>query len=294
LRINQDTLEQSRISLRDALAREQAGVGTRFDRLQAEVQLAEDEQDLVNSLRDQSVSRRAIADLLSLGPGIDLSASDPVEVAGAWALPLESTLLLAYRNRAELEQQLVQRDLNKEQERATLASRWPQLSAFASYNMNDLLDNTRVASDFEDLSVGLQLSWTLYNGGATRAAARQLEIEAERAETEFADTREAIRLQVEEEFLNLGAEFKNIQTAESAVGLAEEALRLARLRFGAGVGIQSDVLEAQTQLSEAEGRLVSAILGYNRALIGIQRAVSNWPDNNLSADPVRESLTIRD
>ncbi|MGK7890653.1 MAG: TolC family protein [Leptolyngbyaceae cyanobacterium] len=294
VRIAQGTVEQSLRSVRDASAREEAGVGTRFDLLQAQVQLANDEQDLVNSIRNQSVARRALADALSLPPGIDLAASDPVEVAGGWALPLEASLLLAYRNRAELEQQLVQRELNQAQARAALANRWPQLSAFASYDMNDLLDVTRGTSDFEDLSVGLQLSWTLYNGGATRAAARQEAIAAEVDETTFADTREQIRFEVEQQILSLEANFKNIQTAGQSVDLAKESLRLARLRFSAGVGIQSDVLEAQTQLSEAEGNLVSAVLDYNRALIALQRAVSNWPDNNLSADPIREPLTIRD
>ncbi|MEM9214230.1 MAG: TolC family protein [Cyanobacteria bacterium P01_F01_bin.150] len=288
VRIAEDTVEQSRISLRDALARERAGVGTRFDRLQAEVDLANDEQALSNALRDQQVTRRQLAEVLSIPPGINISAADPVEVAGEWAMPLEETLVLAYRNRAELEQQLLQREIEQQQKRATLANRWPQLSAFAEYQINDLLDVTRSPTDNEELSVGLQLAWTLYNGGATRAAARQEAIAAELAETQFADTREDIRFDIEQQYLNLGASFKNIQTANSAVGLAEESLRLARLRFGAGVGIQSDVLEAQTRLTEAEVNLVTAILAYNRALVAIQRAVSNFPDNNLSADPVRE------
>ena len=288
VRIAEDTVEQSRISLRDALARERAGVGTRFDRLQAEVDLANDEQTLSNALRDQQVTRRQLVELLSIPPGIDVSAADPVEVAGSWSMPLEETLVLAYRNRAELEQQLLQRDLENQQARAALANRWPRLSTFAQYQINDLLDNTRVNADNEVLSVGLELNWTLYNGGATRAQARQQEIAAELAETQFADTREEIRFDVEQQYLNLGSSFKNIQTANSAVGLAEESLRLARLRFGAGVGIQSDVLEAQTRLTEAEVNLVTAILDYNRALVAIQRAVSNFPDNNLSADPVRE------
>lgn len=288
VRIAEDTVEQSLRSLSDASARERAGVGTRFDRLQAEVDLANDEQTLSNALRDQKVTRRQLVELLSLPPGIDLSASDPVEQAGVWDIPLEETLVLAYKNRAELEQQLLQRDLENQQARAALANRWPQLSAFADYQLNDLLDNTRVNADNEVLSVGLQMNWTLYNGGATRAQTRQQEIAADLAATQFADTREEIRFEVEEEYLNLDASFKNIQTARSAVDLAKESLRLARLRFGAGVGIQSDVLEAQTRLTEAEVNLVTAILDYNRALVSIQRAVSNFPDNNLSADPVRE------
>lgn len=287
VRIAEDTVEQSQISLRDALARERAGVGTRFDRLQAEVDLANDEQTLSNAIRDQNITRRQLAELLSLPPGIDLSASDPVEVAGTWELSLEETLILAYRNRAELEQQLIQRELEQQQAKAARASRWPQLSAFANYRMNDLLDSTRVNADNETLSAGLQLDWAIYSGGANRARARQEVIDAQLAEVQFADTREEIRFEAEQQYLNLGASFKNIQTATSAVELAEESLRLARLRFGAGVGIQSDVLESQTRLTEAEVNLVTAILDYNRALIGIQRAVSNWPDNNLSANPIR-------
>ena len=67
--------------------------------------------------------------------------------------------------------------------------------------------------------------------------------------------------------------------------LARESLRLARLRFQAGVGIQSDVITAQADLTQAEGNRVTAILDYNRALISMQRAVSNLPDGYLSDVP---------
>ncbi|MEO1634840.1 MAG: TolC family protein [Cyanobacteria bacterium J06631_9] len=43
----------------------------------------------------------------------------------------------------------------------------------------------------------------------------------------------------------------------------------------AGVGTQLDVLTAQRELTEAEGNNVNAILGYNRARVAIERAVSN-------------------
>jgi OMF family outer membrane factor len=61
----------------------------------------------------------------------------------------------------------------------------------------------------------------------------------------------------------------------------EEALRLARLRFQAGVGTQTDVINAQRDLANARGRYLQAIVGYNQALNQIQRAVSNLPDNKL-------------
>ncbi|MEB3358143.1 MAG: TolC family protein, partial [Synechococcales bacterium] len=214
-----------------------------------------------------------------------ITAADPVEVAGTWELSLEESVVLAYKNRAELEQQLVQREIDQQQRRAAIAAIRPQLSMFGQWQTTDLLDTTRTTGDQEEWQVGLQLNWLLYDGGAARARARQEEFDAAIAESDFADTREEIRFDVEEAFFSLESNFENIQTAAVAVDLAEEALRLARLRFQAGVGIQSDVIQAQTDLTEAEVNLVDAILGYNRALVNIERAVSNLPNNNLTDVP---------
>jgi len=84
IRIAQADLEESLQSLRDAEARERAGVGTRFDRLQSEVDVANSQQDLRIAISNQQIARRALADLLSLPSGVDLSAPHDVEVPVIW------------------------------------------------------------------------------------------------------------------------------------------------------------------------------------------------------------------
>jgi outer membrane protein TolC len=83
----------------------------------------------------------------------------------------------------------------------------------------------------------------------------------------------------------LNANKQNIQTAAFALERARESLRLARLRFQAGVGTQLEVINQQTELTRARGNLLRAILDYNRALAALQRAISNLPNNNLSDLP---------
>jgi len=61
VRINQAAVRNAQASLRDAQALEQAGVGTRFDVLQSQVQLADETQRLTNSLSQQRISRRQLA-----------------------------------------------------------------------------------------------------------------------------------------------------------------------------------------------------------------------------------------
>lgn len=110
-------VEASQQNLRDAQLLEQAGLGTRFDVLQQEVQLADDKQSLISSRSAQKITRRQLVELLSLGQQVEVTAADPIEPAGEWGFSLEESIVLALQNRAELEQPLVQRLINEQQRR---------------------------------------------------------------------------------------------------------------------------------------------------------------------------------
>ncbi|MDX2217261.1 MAG: TolC family protein [Oculatellaceae cyanobacterium bins.114] len=283
VRISQDTLEQSLRSLQDAEALERAGVGTRFDVLQAQVDVANTQQELRQRISEQQIARRQLARRLNLPETINIAAADPVQVADRWGLPLEESIILAYRNRAELQQQLVQRDISEQQRRAALAALDPQVSLSAAYNVSNLLNQD---SGFEDTyELGAQVSITLFDGGAARAQADQQEANIAIAEAQFADARNQVRFEVEQSYLSLQANFENIATTALALQQATEALRLARLRFQAGVGTQTDVLRSQTELTRAEVNQLNAILGYNRSLVQLQRSVSNLASSNLGETP---------
>ncbi|RMG12202.1 MAG: TolC family protein, partial [Cyanobacteria bacterium J055] len=282
VRINEAAVRNAEKSLEDARALERAGVGTQFDVLRAEVNLANAQQDLSSSLGDQRTTRRQLAQLLNISQTANLLAADDVKIAGLWEPSLEQTIVLALKNRAELEQLLVQRDVSEQQRRLALSQIGPQVRVTANYNvLEDLDDSLGFASGS---SIQLLASWRLFDGGAARSAARQQEINGEIAANQFADLRNQFRFQVEQFYSELEANLESIQTAQKALEQAQEALELARLRFQAGVGTQTEVIDSETDLTRAEGNLVTAILGYNRSLVGLQRAVSNFP----LTDPVLE------
>jgi outer membrane protein TolC len=185
--------------------------------------------------------------------------------------------VLAYQNRAELEQFLVEREFNEAQRQATLARTRPNVGLFAQYNFQALLITPEgVPTGTNDgFSLGAQLAWRLYDGGGTQARAAQNELDIRIDEFEFENIRNTIRVQVEEAYYTLQANQANINTATIAVNQAQQAQRLANLRFEAGVGTQTDVLSATSELTQAEGNLVRAKLDYNRALARMERAVSN-------------------
>jgi outer membrane protein TolC len=217
--------------------------------------------------------------LLSLAQSAEVSAADPIEVAGAWNLSLEQSIVLAYKNRAELEQQLVQRDIDEQRRRVEQAATRPQVSLTASYNILGVLNDGVGPED--GLSLGARLRWDFFDGGRTKARVNQQRSNIAIDETNFANQRNQVRFEVEQAFSDLNSNAQNIQTASFALVQAQESLRLARLRFQAGVGTQTDVINQQTELTRARGNRLTAILDYNRALASLQRAVSNLPDSNL-------------
>jgi outer membrane protein TolC len=297
VRIRLDAVRASEQSLKDADALLRAGVGTKFDVLQAQVRLSSDQQNLVLAVGNQAVARRALAQLLNLPQSVQPQAADPVQRVGDWALSLDESIVLAFQNRAELQRLLEERDLRKNLASAALAQTQPVLSLVGSSGVGrGWSDNINTVGGLDatdrrfqparrvnqttwgyDYSLGLQVQWNFYDGGQARAQAQQQLIGAQDAEEQFSDTRTQIRLQVEQAFYGLQSNLSNIGTTYKGVEQAQEALRLARLRFQAGVGTQTDVINQQRDLTTAQGQYLNAITEYNKSLTDMKRAVSNWP-----------------
>ena len=287
--IRQASVRNAQQSLRDAEALERAGVGTRFAVLQAQANLANEVQQLSVARRDQRVAQRRLAEILNISQSANLTAADPVEQAGSWRLSLEESIVQAFKNRPELEQQLVQRDISKQQRRSIQAGRLPQLSVGGSYNVLGLdPDNPDPYTSrgwADGYSIRASLTWSIFDGGAANARVKQRDADITIAESRFDQLRNQVRREVEQAYFGLESSFENIETSEAGVLQSREALRLARLRFQAGVGTQTDVIQAETDLTRAERNRLSAIVTYNLGLSSLQRAVSNLPTNNLSDAP---------
>ncbi|WP_299488983.1 TolC family protein [Acaryochloris sp. IP29b_bin.137] len=267
-----DAVRNAEASLEVTRAREQAGVGTRFDVLQAEVQLADTVQNATQAQNLQKIAQRQLAQRLNVKETVNLMAADQVTIAGGWLLTLEESIVLALQNRVELAQLLNQRRVAEQQRRVALAANKPQLQAFANFDVADELDDD-VSGNF-GYALGLQVSINFFDGKAAKSRAAQQEENIAIAETQFADTKNDLRFEVEQAYASLSSNLRNINTAQSSVQLAEESLALARLRSSAGIGTQLDVTSAEASLTQAKGNLVAAILDYNRALVALQRATS--------------------
>lgn len=272
VRINQSAVVNAQASLRDALALERAGVGTRFDVLQFQVDLANSQQQLTNAISSQQIARRRLTTRLNIPQSITVTAADPVVIAGLWNLTLEQTIISAFQNRPELQRRLAEKIIATRRRTVALSALKPEVSVAFNYSQQDIFNDKQNLAFGNSLSI--QATQKIFDGGIAQAQAAQRTAQENIAEVQFADQRNQIRLEVETAFLQLGSNLENVQTANTALEQAREALRLGRLRFQAGVGTQTDVINAQNNLTRAEGIRSRAILDYNRALAQIQRALT--------------------
>ncbi|MCY7366919.1 MAG: TolC family protein [Chamaesiphon sp.] len=268
--INQASVRDATRSLSDAQLQEKAGVGTKFDILTAQVQLANANQALTTAIGQQFIARKGIAQLLSVSEKTEYKAADPVVEAGTWRYSLEDSIIIAFKNRPEIKQQLVRRNISQKQEIVSAAADSAQGNLFANYNIGKDINSSFSAQD--NYSLGLRVSWNFLDGGAARSNVSQQKVNQQISENQLTTARNQIRNDVEQAFSGIGTNRANIATATTALRQSEESLKLARLRFQAGVGTQTDVINAQTVLANARGNRVTAILNYNRALSNLQTA----------------------
>ena len=280
MRIGQESVRASLVSLRDARARFQAGVATKLEVYEAETQLARDQQLLTNAVASQAIARRSLASLLDLPQTVTPTAKEPSRVVGVWLPSLQESIIAAFAFREELDQFLLDISIANSTGNAALADVQPILRIFNALSTgrtrgyDGARENFANDGDYSwsvENSVGMRLDWTLFDGGAAQARYRRQKQVAEQNRFLFARTRDDIRREVEQSFFNLERNNRNIATTSREVISSREALRLARLRFQAGVTTQREVVDNQRDLTQAEVRYADAIVNYNKSLAELRR-----------------------
>jgi OMF family outer membrane factor len=303
VRIGQESVRASLVSLRDARARFQAGVATKLEVLEAETQLARDQQLLTNSLSDQAIARRGLARLLDLPQNVSPTAKEPLRPLGVWTPSLQESVIAAYAFREELDNALLDISAANSQANSAIGAVQPFLSIFNNLNGFRYQGIEQVIVDLPGRSgwavenaFGLQATWNIFDGGAARAQYRQAKQRAQENGFRFATTRDNLRFEVEESFYQLREANRNIQTTSREVISSRESLRLARLRFQAGVSTQREVVDNQRDLTQAEVRYADALASYNNNLAllrrrtGLDQVAVCQPASLGSTKPVLEDL----
>jgi len=299
--VGKQSVAASLVSLRDARARFQAGVATKLEVLEAETQLARDKDLLTSFLNFQDRARRELAKIIDLPQDVTPTAASPARVLGVWEPSLQESIIAAYAFREELDQLILDISINNSNANRSLSVVQPFLSIYNDFQTRRFKGgtseppvNTEAYGWSYDNAVGLSARWNVFDGGRARAEYRRNKQKAEASAFDFATKRGEIRFEVERSFFNLRDRQTAIRTTAREVLSSREALRLARLRFQAGVTTQREVVDNQRDVTNAQTRYVEAIADYNVSIAKLRRftgldQVASCPPLSLPGDKPQPS-----
>ena len=292
-------VQASLIQVRDSRAKLQAGVATKLDVLEAETQLARDQRLLSEALRQQSTRQRALAKFLNLPQDVTPTASDRVETLGVWLPSLDESIVAANEFREELDNIILDISIANSRANSFLGDVQPFLSIAGDASWSKLFGEQRKRDEWVDMgrvvenvdqSIYMGLTWKVFDGGRSQALAREQRQKAKENEYLFAEERNKIRLEVEQDFFKLQFDARTLITSSRAVLSSREAYRLAVLRFQAGVGTQRNVIDNQRDVTQAEVSYSDAVSDYNTTLASLRRrtglnAIARCVPPDLPANP---------
>ena len=147
----------------------------------------------------------------------------------------------------------------------------PQLALTGGYNYleNQFLD------DQEFLSAGVGVQWALFDGGQSRKRAASLDRNRRATEERRRDAESLIALQVRQAWLDVEESRQRMKVSASAVEQAAENLRIAREQYGAGLGTQTQLLQAETLRVQALTNRDNATLDASLARLRLARATGS-------------------
>ncbi len=247
-----------------------AGIVAKLDVLSSNVSLANAKQKSIAADNTRDVAEANLNNIMRVPMNTTLNPLDKNFPQPEFDLTMEQAILMAQKYRWEL----VEADYGVKAAEASLRSAkagyLPTVSVGGGYSWKEA---SVTAVDKDDWAVKGGLSWSLWDGGATQASVKKADAAVKTAQETLLQAREKIELEVRQDYLNVLSYKEQIRAAEASVAQAEEAYKIATVRYSSGVGINLDVLDAELALNTARTNYITALYNYNIGLATLEHAM---------------------
>lgn len=253
----------------------EAGTLARFDVTSAEVQVAILRQRLIAATNAIQVAQAALANTMGMDVTREFAIEPIVPTVLEPEIAADQAIETAYLARPEV--RIAQAVVDLQGLAVTLSEkeRLPLIGLFGQLERNL---NPGAFATAQTWRLGANVTWSIWAGGATQARIRQAESDLRAAEDSLQQARLGVGLDVQSSLVALRDAYERMSAAEANVLLAEEALRLAVVRYQAGISTAVEVTAAEADLTQARTDQVNALYDYETALARFQRATGTEPE----------------
>ncbi len=260
-RIAEDLIAQAEAHYEYVKRKYEQGTASKFDVLQSKVQVSLLMPELINAINSIDLIMAELNQVLGLKVLDTIEVKDKLDYS-----PVEITerefLKKAYLDNPRMVIQSLGIDINQWTIKFAKAGWLPQVNIGAEYSYR----SNNVANMFNprhnNWNVGATLSFSIFDGFATKSkvdAAKARYAQSLISKDNLADQ---IAVSIRNDCVDLRQAEAVIVSQKDNLKDAQEALMIAEVRYDNGIGINLDVLDAQTSLAQVRQNLASGIYDY--------------------------------
>jgi outer membrane protein len=269
--VQEEAVAQAESSLVQTKRQYDVGSASRFDLLRAQVQLSNTRPGLISARSNRKLADAQLRTAIGVDPDVVIVPTDTLKVfRSRWQdMAYDSLLSVAYVNRPDI------RQLGYVQETASYgidlarSSYYPVLAVFGRTQWQQLVPDEWHRTS----AIGVQLNWNLWDSWKRNAQVQEARVGVRQVESVRTLMKHGVALEVESAHRSLDEAWTSLESLAETVEQAAEALRLARVLYGAGGSTQLDIIGAQLALTQAQTQHASALYQYHVAHIQLEKAL---------------------
>ncbi len=270
------TLDLSITSLENAKAKLDAGIGTKFEVLEAEAQLSRDKQSLNEKKIEYEINKISLKEILNIRG--DFESNKEQNIIGFWNHRLNKNINEGLDKNLSLKNLIFQKSIKKSQANSFLAQNKPNIyisNTFSSTfskgeSLSTNIDPEKSGSNYTN-TISLNFAWSIFDGGQNKNSYKSKTADAKAEQYAYENLKNVLTTKISKAYLNLKLNEEKIISTIKEIESSKESERLARLRYDVGISTLKDVLIRQSELSNAKSKNINAIYNYNVNLDELER-----------------------
>ena len=294
------TLDLSITSLENAKAKLDAGIGTKFEVLEAEAQFSRDQQSLNEKKIEHEINKISLNEILNVKG--DFETNKEQNLTGFWNHKLNKNINEGLDKNLSLKNLILQKSIKKSQAESFLAQNKPNIyisnSLSSTFSKGDSLatniDSAKSGSNYTN-TISLNFAWSIFDGGQNKNSYKSKIADAESEKYAYENLKNVLTTSISKAYLNLKLNEEKIISSLKEIESSKESVRLSRLRYDVGISTLKDVLVRQNELSNAKSKNINAIYNYNLNIDELERLTfldksKNCLGNNSTKIKDKESI----
>ena len=261
-RVSTQAVKQMQAHLESSEALLKEGMIAPIDLNRIKSQLSNLEHNLIKAENGYKLTMYNLNSIM----GIDLNTELVLENNLSYEpceINLEDALVQAGENRMEMMNIAQQRRIMEEMVDVAKSNRKPQVIFSAE-------------SGIAGWQAMIVAEYSLLDGGINKAKIEQAEIKLAQVEQSEKQARQLIEFEVRSAYLNMKEAEKLIKVAEEGIKNSQESFRIAQVKYNEGIATNTEVIDVQGTLIEAETNYLNALYDYNTNRAALIKAMGTF------------------